>query len=260
MPYPPMRLCLMLLLAATVAAPAARAQEPVPTRVVVRALSHDAKLIGSNVGGAWITIQDAGTGRVLAEGLHEGNTGDTRRIMVEPRQRGVSPFATEGAAAFVATLMLAHPTMVDVTAHAPLGTPGAQTRASKRLLLLPGRDVLGEGILLELNGFTVELLAPGAPAALAAGAPLDVRAKVTMLCGCPTEPGGMWDADRYEIVARLLRGGEVVASAPLAYAGEASTFAGRLDTPAPGVYTLEVLAADPARANFGRTTQAVVVE
>ena len=58
--------------------------QAVPTDIVVRAIANDAKLIGSGVGGAHIVIRDAQTGDVLAEGLHEGSTGDTRAIVGVP--------------------------------------------------------------------------------------------------------------------------------------------------------------------------------
>lgn len=56
--------------------------------------------------------------------------------------------------------MLERPTVVEVTAEGPLGTPQTTQRASKTLLLVPGQDVLGEGVLLEIHGFTVTFLAP----------------------------------------------------------------------------------------------------
>ena len=82
---------------------------------------------------------------------------------------------------------------------------------------------------------------------------LPVRAGVTLACGCPTEPGGLWDSDQYEILARIVDGGDVLASAPLAYAGTPSTYVGELQLPAtltPGAM-LEVIAMDPRNANFG---------
>lgn len=235
----------------------AHAQVAVPTQVMVRAIAHDAKLIGSNVGGARITIQDVENGQVLAEGMQEGNTGSTELIMNEPRVRGQSPYTTEGAAGYLATVMLTRPTVVDITAYGPLATPHALMRTTKRMLLVPGKDVLGEGVLLELNGFTVELL--DTTAAASAGEPLTVRAKVTLLCGCVTEPGGTWDADAIEIVAHLTRGDETVASVPLEYAGEQSTYIARLDAPDAGTYTLDVIASDPGKANFGMATRTLVV-
>ena len=82
-----------------------------------------------------------------------------------------------------------------------------------------------------------------------------------MLCGCPTEPGGLWDADRITITAQLRDAdGAVVAEAPLSFAGEVNTYEGSVPVPAEGVYTLEVLAADAERANFGLGQQTLVVE
>ncbi len=248
-----MRRFLSLLPVLLLVLPAAAQQ----TKLLVRAVSHDAKIIGSNVGGARIVVQDAKTGAVLAEGVQEGSTGDTDRIL-GAHDRDATVYDTEGAAGFLATLALERPTLVDVTAYGPLNTPDALRRASKRLLLVPGQDVLGEGLNLDLNGFTVELLA--APSSGAAGEALAVTAKVTMLCGCPTEPGGLWDADDISIVARLLQNGKIVAEGPLVFTGETSTFRGELVPPASGAYSLEVLAMEPATANFGQATHTVVVE
>lgn len=231
------------------------AQEVTTTRVMVRALSHDAKVIGSNVGGARIVIEEAASGRVLAEGIQEGGTGDTRLIMDERPRRGA--FSTESTAGFLATIELDQPTLVDITAVGPLGTPDGQVQSTKRMLLVPGVDVLGDGVILELNGLTVELLSPTAPTL--SGEELAIRARVTMLCGCPTEPGGRWDADQIRVLARLLSNGEAVAESDLAFAGETSVFSGALDAPRPGDYELEILAMDPTKANFGREVREVSV-
>jgi len=119
--------------------------------------------------------------------------------------------------------------------------------------MLPGQHLDGEGVLVTLNGFTVELLSP-APGAFAAGTrqEVPVRARVTLLCGCPTQPGGLWDSDHYDIRAQWVRDGAVVAETPLAYAGTTSEYAGSLAAPAePGAVTLRVVAVDRARANTG---------
>jgi len=61
-------------------------------------------------------------------------------------------------------------------------------------------------------------------------------------------------------VARLLHEGQVVGEASLTYAGEQSTYAGRLALQAAGTLVLEVLAMDAANANFGHVRQQVTVE
>lgn len=239
-------------------APAQQGGDPVPTRLLVRAVAHDAKIVGSGVGGVRITVRDAATGEVLARGIQRGGTGDTERIMRDPVERGESVYDTEGAAGYTATLMLHRPTRVEVTAEGPLAAPPASREmTSKTLWMLPGRHVEGQGLVLELHGFFVEILAPGS-ATVPAGE-LQVRARVRMMCGCPTRPGGLWDSDRYEMVARLLREGRVVAEVPLGFAGETSVHEGRLSTVEPGSYRLEVLVADAERANLGRAVRTVRV-
>lgn len=245
------------LLLSLVLAPAGAAQEAaVPTEVHVHVVSRDAKLIGSSVGGVWVTIREAATGRTLAEGCHEGGTGDTRRIMQEPRRRDSTLFTTEGAARFTATIPLQRPTAVVVTARGPLGFPDQMVAASKELLLVPGGHLRGDGVVLELHGLIIEVLDPAAPLLAAAGA-VTVRARVRMLCSCPTGPDQLWSAGA--VRARLLRDGVVVAEAPLAPAGAASLYAGTITPPAAGAYLLEILASDPARGNAGVARREVVV-
>lgn len=225
------------------------------TTLVVRVLSHDAKLLGSGVGGARVTVRHAETGEILAQGVHEGGTGDTRSIVMEPVRRGDTVLDTPGAAHFTATLELETPTPVEVVAEGPLGTPHATQRATKTLLLVPGEDVLGEGLVLELNGFAVEVLEVS-PSPSDTGY-LEVVARVTMLCGCPLTPGGLWDAERVQVTAHLVRDGETLARKILTYAGEESTFSGSLPDPvAPGA-EVRVVASDPSRANFGMAVRAV---
>jgi hypothetical protein len=60
-----------------------------PTTITVRAISKDAKFIGTSIGGMQVTVTDAQTGEVLAKGVTSGGTGSTARLMDAPRQRGV---------------------------------------------------------------------------------------------------------------------------------------------------------------------------
>ncbi len=236
---------------------AARAQA-LPTKLLVRVVAHDAKIIGSGVGGARVTIRDAETGAVLAEGVQQGSTGNTTAIMRTPWERGATIFDTEGAASFLATLDLTKPTRVEVSAEGPLDTPEAMQRGSKTFLMVPGVDVVGEGLLIELNGLRVSIESPADHAELT-GRTVPVRATVTMLCGCPTEPGGLWNADHKTITARLVRDGTVMAEDTLHFAGRTSQYETTLSAPAPGAYTLQVIAVDPTRANTGMATRTLTV-
>jgi hypothetical protein len=64
------------------------AAEKVLTKIIVRVVSKDSKVIGSGVGGALVRIKNLETGEILAQGKQGGGTGDTERIMVRPRRRG----------------------------------------------------------------------------------------------------------------------------------------------------------------------------
>lgn len=242
----PLLLTLLLVMPAT-------AQEAVPTQVVVRALSNDAKIIQDPVGGARITIEDAETGEVLAEGQQTGDSGSTEKIMQQPHERGASIYNVPGAAKYETTLVLDEPTRVRVTAEGPLDYPQAQQTTSKTVTLVPGEDVSGDGITLTLHGFIVEVLSPSA-SDVRPGEDVSVRARVRMMCGCPTEPGGMWDADRYTIRAQLLRDGRVVEEAPLSFTGTTNEYEGTLSVPNAEATHVRVTASDADRVNFGTAT------
>ena len=241
----------LLVAAAAVLLPASVIAQETITRVMIRVASHDATIIGSAVGGVRITVRDAQTGSLLARGVQEGGAGDTRRLVIEPRTRGQHAFDTDGAAGFLAELALTRPTQVRIEAEGPLGTPHASQRVSRTMLLVPGHHVLGDGVVLELYGFTVDLLEPSADLHDVAGSEILVRARVTMLCGCPTEPGGLWDSTEYTIEARIVKADTVLETAVLAYAGEPSVYEGRIQVPADDGLSLQVVAMDSSRGNFG---------
>jgi hypothetical protein len=229
------------------------------TKVMIRAIARDAKVIGTHVGGAKITVRDTATGEILAQGMQQGGTGDTDVIMKKPHTRGMSVYNSPDASGYLAVLHIDKPTVVEISAEGPLGNAQATQRSSKTLLLVPGEDVLGEGILLEIHGFIITPLAPLQDAKVKAGSPFEVRATVTMACGCPTEPDGLWDANKIRVVARLLRDGKVESEIPMSYAGVQNTFHVDVPVTAAGPLELQVLAMDPGSANFGMTRQAIAI-
>lgn len=248
-----------VLLSACLAGLAAGAE---PTRVEVRVLSRGAKFVGTSMGGVRVTLRDADTGELLAEGLTAGGTGDTGRIM-EARQRRHDPVSTEDAAVFRTTLDLVAPRRIEVEAFGPLGQRQAANSASSTMAVVPGKHVTGgDGWLLELPGFAVDVLSPPAHQRVGAGQAVAVRANVVLMCGCPVEPGGLWDAERFEVRAVVSRGGAKLGELPMRYAGETSQFAAELSGLEPGTYEVLVYAHDPANGNTGldRTTFLVDAE
>lgn len=238
-----------IVVSALLGAPASLAQ---PTTITVHVLSKGAKFIGTSMGGVLITVKDARTGELLAKGVTAGGTGDTGRIMKTPHTRG-GVRSTPDAAKFETTLDLEDPRLLEVTAYGPTAQPQASNRVSATQWVVPGRDVTGgDAWLLEMPGFVVDIRTPPAHVKLG-GLPQEVfvEANVTMMCGCPIVPGGLWDADRFEVGALLARDGERVSEFPLSYAGATSQFGGTLRVDEPGVYRMTVFAYDPANGNTG---------
>lgn len=248
----------LLTLTALVTLAAAPAHA-VPTRIDVRVISKGAKFIGTSMGGVSITVADADTGEMLAHGVTHGSTGDTDRIM---KQSHVRPrvLSTEGAAVFSTTLDLDQPRRIRITALGPLAQRQASNEVSATQWVVPGKDLTGgDGWLLEMPGFSVDVLSPPSHVRLG-DRTVHLAANVTMMCGCPITPGGLWNADAFEVAAIITRDGAQVATVPLAYAGTASQFAVDWTAPEPGTYEAAVYAFDPSNGNTGVDLTTFVVQ
>ena len=161
--------------------PSSFSAEKTLTKIIIRVVSRDAKVIGSGVGGALVRVKNLETGEVLAQGKQEGGTGDTDRIMVQPRRRGEPLYGTPDAAFFQAEILLDKPTQVEIYTEAPLAYPHAIQKGSKTLPLIPGKHILGEGVIIELNGLIVNILNPSPKESLKKGEGVLVRSEVRML-------------------------------------------------------------------------------
>ena len=222
-----------------------------PTEITVRVISRDAKFVGTSMGGVLVTLRDADTGELLAEGTTQGGTGDTDRIMGD-RKHGMS-LATPDAAKFSTTIDLDEPRRIEVSAFGPLAQRQGTNRVSATQWVVPGKHLTGgDGWLIEMPGFIVDVLKPPTHVKLA-GLPktIPLRANVTMMCGCPVTPDGHWDANRYEVGALLKRNGEPAGEATLSYGGAASQFEGSVTVDQPGAYEATVYAYDPRTGNTG---------
>jgi hypothetical protein len=155
--------------------------EKIVTKVIVRVVSKDSKVVGSGVGGAFVRIKNLESGEILAQGKQEGGTGDTDRIMVQSHKRGEVLFGTPDAAFYQAEILLHKPTQVEIFAEAPLAYPHALQKGSKTITLIPGKHILGEGVTIELNGLIVNILSPSPKENLKRGEAVLVRAEVRML-------------------------------------------------------------------------------
>ena len=225
-----------------------RAQDT--TTVAVRAKAKDAKFIGDGMGGAMITVQDAVSGDTLAHGLAAGSTGDTKRLVVKPAGC-YDTLSTPGAAQFDAHLPISEPTLVTITAVAPYGEPQTRITASVQKWIIPGKDITGDGVILEIPGFAVSNEKPVADSTYMVNQAIPIRTHIVMMCGCPTEEGGLWDSSEYEIKAQIRRDDELIEEVPLKFTGETNFYAGQFTPEEPGAYKITVYSFHPETGNTG---------
>ena len=228
---------------------------PQLTTVLVRVVAHGAMVLGRDVGGARVTITDIGTGRILATGLQQGDSGDQNQIMRTPRMIGEPIYSSRPSAAFTATLDLQQPTVVEVSAEGPLAYPAALQKASKTLLLIPGQNLTHDGIVLHLYGYLVEINQPKPREALIDKEDVTLRASVRTLSGSVVRPHGDWDSRKLRIYGEVLIGDRIVERLQMFYDEASRTFEAPFFVPlpsdAPDGITLRVVAADQAGGNFG---------
>ena len=157
------------------------------------------------------------------------------------------------SAKFTATIDLTKPTWIEVTAFGPLAQLQSANRVSSTQWVIPGKHIDGgDAWLLELPGFVVDILSPPTHAKLEGMVQsVQIKANITMMCGCPIAPGGLWDASGYEIKALVTKDGEPLETAPLSYADKPSQFEALIPVRGPGVYEVTVYAYDASNGNTG---------
>lgn len=138
---------------------AANSVEAVETKLVVRVKSKDAKFVGTSMGGALVIIKESESGEILAKGFTTGGTGNTTKIMKEPIKRGTH-LSDSSSAEFEAILDLDEPTLVTIEAYAPYAQRQSMIKSSTQVWLIPGKDMVGDGVVLEVSGFAVDVLMP----------------------------------------------------------------------------------------------------
>jgi hypothetical protein len=228
---------------------------PISTPVIVRVVASHAMALGDNVGGAAVTIRDVETGVILARGQQSGPSGDAKSIMQTPHLHIEPVFSVRESASFTAELQLSKPTLVEVVGEGPLKFPQAIRRASRTVLLYPGKAVTGDGIILELNGLLVNIEAPTAERPLGIGDEGILRATVKMLCGCIVEPLGNWDSRKMDLYGELRLGEKVIQRIDVYHQGPRGLFTGNFTIPrslkGEQTISLRVVAADADAANIG---------
>ena len=232
------------------------------TKVIIRAQAKDAKFIGSSMGGAQVTIRNTDTGELLAEGLITGNTGNTDLIMRTAHERG-KLLSDDQTAKFEAIIYLEKPVLSTVEVLAPLGQRQSAIKASTQVWLIPGKHILGDGVVLEIPGFVVDIQDPGIQTFTKlnenGSTTLNLRAHIVMMCGCTLTKGGLWDADQYEVAAIVQHQGKEINRKSLKLSSD-NQFETELTVREKGIYEITVYAYDPKTGNTGLDRTTFVVQ
>ena len=115
--------------------------------------------------------------------------------------------------------------------------------------------------MLELPGLVVDVQSPPTHIKLE-GLPQEVKieANIAMLWGCPLTPGGVWEANKFEVKTLLKRDGKHYDIIHMSYAGAPSQFVGNYMVKEKGVYEGIVYAYDPANGNTGLDNVTFIVQ
>jgi hypothetical protein len=162
--------------------------------------------------------------------------------------------AVDDTAKFEAVLDIEEPTFVKIEVIAPFNKKQARVAASTEVWLIPGKDISGDGIIVEIPGFVVDILNPRTHQYISLSELennfLDIKANVVMMCGCPISKGGTWDADKMEVKAIISKDGKKIDEIVL-NSSSTSLFEAQYKIAGPGDYQLIVYAFSPLSGNTG---------
>lgn len=225
----------------------------VPTTVIVRAKAKDAKFIGNSIGGAYVVIRNSITDEILAQGSTEGSTGNTDLIMNTPKER-TARISDGRTSKFSAEIDIEEPVFVKIEVFAPFHQKQATVTSTTELWLIPGKDIVGDGIIVEIPGFIVDVLQPRTHQFIALQSlerqKMTVQANIVMMCGCTVSKGGIWDSEDIEAKGIVKRNGKNVEEIDLALRSP-NLFEGVLTVEDPGDYEVVVYAYNSASGNTG---------
>ena len=240
------------------------------TQVDVRVIAKGGKYLGDDIGGALVTIHDVRSGELLARGTTHGGSGPQNLMDVCVTQSEVLP--VDGASVFTATLDLGEPRLIRVTAYGPLAAQQSANTVSVTQWVYPGKNVggaAGGGFLLEIPGLVVQVLNPPTHF-LPAVAPeeIEIRANVTMMCGCPIGKSP-WDPAEFDVMAVVKQGEYDSVELPLKFDADApygipSQFAARWPVPKnetgkPAIYEVIVSAFQQKTGNTGADKATLII-
>ena len=245
----------------------------IPTQIDVRVIAKDGKYLGDDSGGALVTIHDVHTGELMARGTTSGGSGQQNFMDICLTRSEVLP--VDEASVFTVSLDLDEPRLIRVTAYGPLAAQQSANTVSLTQWVYPGKNITGGakggGFLLEVPGLVVQILNPPTHY-LPQTAPqhIEIRANVTMMCGCPIGKGHPpWNPDQFDVTAVIRQGEYGSIELPLKYDEHApyaipSQFVNKWQVPKNGteqqqIYEITVSAFQQKTGNTGVDKATVII-
>ena len=143
---------------------------------------------------------------------------------------------------------------MSIEVQAPVNKKQATTHVTTQIWVLPGKHILGDGIILEIPGFIIDILEPRSHQFISIQSleekGLRIEANIVMMCGCTISRNGLWDSEKMEIAALVSRNGETLKELPLELISE-NLFEGYFPTVEPGLYEIIIYAYDENTGNTG---------
>ena len=160
----------------------------------------------------------------------------------------------EQTAKFLAVLDIDEPVYVNIEVLAPANNKQAQAKVSTSLWLIPGKHLLGDGVILEVPGFIIDVLKPRTHQYISLKSvkdtPFEIAANTVMMCGCTISDGGIWDAQKMEVKA-LVKKNEASYTEVTMKPADTNLFKGSFTITEPGRYEILVYAYDAQTGNTG---------
>lgn len=245
------------------------------TNVTIRARAKDAKFIGTKhakgYGNVLVSLHNAQTGKLLAEGVTSGDSGDTKLLLQTSLNR-YDRISNDSTAKFVAKLTIDRPTLVTISLAVPSNKKYAKASnkdgfvyqtndaivSSTQAWIIPGKHITGEGLIVEIPGLVVDIVPPSESGAVKLSdikkGELIIKNHLALQCGCIITPNGIWNANTIEVRGTLRKDGEKIQDIAFTY-DSPSIFSGIFKgINQKGKYEVQVYAFDSLNNNTGAET------
>ena len=173
--------------------------------------------------------------------------------MKTPIIRGNS-IVDANTAKFMASIDIDEPTFVTIEVLSPINNKQASTKITTQLWIIPGKHILGEGIILEVPGFIIDILKPRTHHYITLKSilnkPFEIEANIVMMCGCTINKDGLWDSEKMEVKGILNRNGKFLKEVTLNWVST-NLFNGNTAITTKGNYELVVYAYNSKTGNTG---------